>query len=271
MRRPVVFVLIALLMLGQVFFALPSVSAQGASRDPAQVIENCERGRPPTPAEEERIMQGLEFDWEGVCRPVVWNAVVPLPDGGEAVSSSLAVGVADEYGSAPIRSATDLIVVVVQVGVFALDIGSPGEEAEPGKVVVFAAGSEIPLLNRINGEPFYEPTGDVLEDAAGQPCTIACVLPDDAVVEVRTGDRVVASPNALCLYCLIGETPGRDGETGVLEIDSVPEAGQLPVILDLIATFDDYQSRGATPEASASPAMGWAYLHPATRCRNGRG
>ena len=59
--------------------------------------------------------------------------------------------------------------------------------------------------------PYYVPAGGHVPDAtSNSDCTSMCMIPVEVAVQVKPGDRIVAREGAICLWCLLNQTPKRE-------------------------------------------------------------
>ena len=211
--------------------------------------------------------------WEGVGRPQAveqasrqGGRVVPVVE----TLQQFEVFFAIEYAAAPVVENAEFMLVVVEEGSFALDLTPEGvAPSGPQSFVVHPDdGASIPTLRRLEPaetEPYYEPTGDVVLGADGQPCMSMCVIPVATIVEVKPGDKIVAREGAVCLWCLLNTTPGEGNERGLLLVSPVLPASAQPDQFSWVQFWDE-SVHTATPVAETAPvAVGWAF-NPPTSC-----
>ena len=264
MRRVVLFILAVLL-------GSPALGVGGwAASAQEETIEEC---APLVVPPELGLGEQDSYYWEGVCRPIPPDEPVPAPLGTDLIMQPYAVYLAEDYAAIPDASSGDFrpefMVVVVRKGTFALDV----KAGSPGRIVVYGAGNDIPLLTAFEGgEPYYfERPGEVLTDREGNPCVRACEVPPSNVVQLGPGDRVVAEEGAICVYCLIGTNEERDGETGLLEVFVLRQFGDDPETFSWIDSWNRAE-RGELPllrGADTPTVLGWSYFDPKTGCKDG--
>ncbi|MBA3450301.1 MAG: hypothetical protein H0T18_03700 [Chloroflexia bacterium] len=265
MRRVVGFLLVVL---------LSQVTTVGggwtAAAQESESIADCTPGAAPP-------QLGLDPDesyyWEGVCRPIPPDEPAPAPVGGDFIMQPYTVFFKEGFAAVPDSSSGDFrpefMVVIVRDGTFALDV----KRDTPGRVTVTGAGNEIPILSAFaEREPYYTAMkGAVLVDRDGNPCVRGCEIPPETVVQLETGDRIVAEEGAICVYCLLGANNQRKGETGLLEVFVLRRAGEDAETFSWIDSWDRAQ-RGelrVMRSVERSTALGWAYFDPKTGCKDG--
>ena len=265
MRRFVLLLLVVLLGSGAVGAGAWSASAQQLER-----IEDCPPLKVPP-----QLGLGVEesYYWEGVCQPIPPDERVPAPIGGDLIMQPYTVYLAEDFAAIPDASSgqfrPEYMVVVVRKGTFALDV----KDGSPGKIDVYGAGNEIPLLSPFDDrEPYYAARPrEVLTDREGNPCVRGCEVPPNTVVQLGPGDRVVAEEGAICVYCLLGTNEVRGDETGLLEVFVLRQLGDDPSTFSWIESWNRAE-RAELPlvRRSDSPTvLGWAYFDPKTGCKDG--
>jgi hypothetical protein len=224
--------------------------------------------------------------WEGVSRPEPpgTEAVAPPPTG-DRIMEPYAVFFNEDYAAVPevTKFEPEFMVVVVQKGSFALD----ARDTEPGIVVFPAAGQPIPKMQPKKYErPYYVLTDplEYVQNPSGGDCTLACPILPGTVVQVKTGDRIVAREGALCVWCLLNSnftTPDDDltnsDDQGLLLVYALLTAGASPDSFSWIQDWERNEATAATAypsESSGTPTaatnsertmLTWAF-NPSTKC-----
>ena len=174
--------------------------------------------------------------WEGVSRPEIVQQTAPERGDIPPVIETLPqfeVYFAVEFAAVPVIYDAEFMIVVVQEGSFALDL-TPGEASPAGDqsfLVHPGDGGPIPTMipsDPPDMEPYYELSGDFVLGADDQPCTSMCVIPSKTIVEVKPGDKIVARERAICLWCLLNNTVGKNNDQGLLLVSPVLPATEQP-------------------------------------------
>jgi len=216
--------------------AVPFTSGVVSAQDDEDLFAPCEpRDDPPA-----------NRYWDGVCEPqflpdvLIENPILPnirlLPYAVTFMEAAPESESAPLVGSTQRIENTELMIVIVKQGCFALDV------SQPDSVVVSSPRNYLTILSKVEeSEPdvtFFEETEGTApsicttpvgtpapDDATPDPsttlsCEVSCVIepmPDRAVL-LAEGDVAFAEPGAICLWCLTHARVTDDGVAGGLEV-----------------------------------------------------
>jgi hypothetical protein len=251
-------------------------------------------GRVPALAQEGsdkfEIITTVDMPWEKVSRPRPVAEDGPLGGAGTSPIDKIPqyeVYFAEEAAAVPAIDYAEFMLVAVQQGTFVLDLApeSTTERSPAGAFLVHPSGGEpIPMMTRTNYAepgPHYIPAGGNVPNATGPgDCTSMCLIPVEVAVQVKPGDRIVAQEGAICLWCLLNQTPTEGDEKGLLLVTPIVPLTAAANEFSWITSWDDTTANfnaqtqtvrigsEGTDSMSREPVMmGWALFNPGTSCR----